>query len=307
MYDFDILIDTTADLDEAFQTKYDIKVLPAHLVIDGKDTLSFLKWERMSREDFYTQLKADPARFSTAPPSVGEMAAAIEEIVAQGRGVLYPTISSGISGTYNFAVQAKAAVLEKHPDARVEIVDTLRFGPAIGLIAVNAAIMRADGKGIGEVAENIESTKNRYHQAGWLDDLSFVAKQGRLTHSKAFFGKLVGIKPIGEFDYNGLTTVIGKIKGEKAAFDALMNYIEKTIENPQNQIVFIAQSNRLKQAEKYKAMIEERFHPKEVCIKDVFPSCGTNVGPGLMAAYYIGAPISRDLSFERGILEAFNG
>ena len=50
-------------------------------------------------------------------------------------------------------------------------------------------------------------------------------------------------------------------------------------------------------------MIEERFHPREVVINDVFPACGINIGPGLMAAYYIGKPISADLSEERAIIE----
>ena len=50
-------------------------------------------------------------------------------------------------------------------------------------------------------------------------------------------------------------------------------------------------------------LIQERFHPKEIFINDVFPSCGINIGPGLMAAYYMGKPISRDLSEEKAIIE----
>ena len=67
--------------------------------------------------------------------------------------------------------------------------------------------------------------------------------------------------------------------------------------------MFIAQTDRRKQAEQFKELIEERFHPAEIWIKDVYPSCGTNIGPGLMAAYYIGKPISKDLSFERSVME----
>jgi hypothetical protein len=49
-------------------------------------------------------------------------------------------------------------------------------------------------------------------------------------------------------------------------------------------------------------MIEERIHPKEVRIIDVFPGSGINVGPGLMAAYYTGKRISKDLSVERELV-----
>ena len=99
--------------------------------------------------------------------------------------------------------------------------------------------------------------------------------------------------------------MLGKAKGSKKAYSALLSYIEGTIENPEEQIIFIAQTNRLPQAEEYKKMIEEKFHPKAVYIKDVFPSCGINIGPGLMAAYYVGKPISKDLSFERELLNKY--
>ena len=75
------------------------------------------------------------------------------------------------------------------------------------------------------------------------------------------------------------------------------------MEAPEEQVVFVATTNRQKAAEKYKAMIEEKFHPKAVEIKDVYPSCGANVGPGLMAAYYVGKPISKDLETERNIIK----
>ena len=266
---------------------------------------AFVEWEKISKEEFYAALKKDPDGFSTAPPNSREFADAMEEVVRDGTPLLVMTISSGISGAYGFAVTARDSVLEKYPDAEISVVDTLRFGPGFGLMAVYAAMLREEGKTLSEVREYLEVNKNRFHQAGWLDDLTFVAKKGRLTHAKAFFGTLAGVKPIGEFDYNGLTTVIGKAKGTKAAYAALLDYIEKTVEDPEGQIFFIAQTNRMPQAEEYRRLIEERFHPKAVYINDVFPSCGINIGPGLMAAYYVGRPISSDLSEEKEIIENF--
>ena len=204
----------------------------------------------------------------------------------------------------NFAQSGAKIVLEKYPDAKIVMVDSLRFGPGFGLMCCCAGALQQEGKSLEEVVEWLEENKGRFHQAGWLDDLSFVAKKGRLTHAKAFFGTLAGVKPIGEFDYNGMTTVIGKASGAKAAYAALLTYIEKTIENAEEQVIFIAQTDRMKQAVIFKQMIEERFHPRDVRIMDVHVSCGVNVGPGLMAAYYIGKPISKDLAEEKAIIEA---
>lgn len=304
MKSFVILADATCDLSEEFQREYDIGVIPGHIELpDGTEIPAFLKWEKYSREDFYASLKKNPNGYSTSPANVAEFSAAMEPYAAENVGVLLLTISSGISGAFNFASQAREELLRKYPSAEIRIVDSMRFGPGFGLMAVWASMLRAQGKTLAETAQWLEDNKNRFHQAGWLDDLSFVAKKGRITQPKAFFGTLAGVKPIGEFDYNGLTTVLGKVKGAKTAYSVLLGYMEATIENPEEQIIFIAQTNRLPQAMEYKKMIEEKFHPKAVFVNDVFPSCGINIGPGLMAAYYMGKPISRDLSEERALFD----
>ena len=304
MKSFVILADATCDLSEEFQKEYDIGVIPGHIELpDGTEIPAFLKWEKNSREDFYAALKKNPNGYSTSPANVAEFSAAMEPYAAENVGVLLLTISSGISGAFNFASQAREELLRKYPSAEIRIVDSMRFGPGFGLMAVYASMLRSQGKTLAETAQWLEDNKNRFHQAGWLDDLSFVAKKGRITQPKAFFGTLAGVKPIGEFDYNGLTTVLGKVKGAKTAYSVLLGYMEATIENPEEQIIFIAQTNRLPQAVEYKKMIEEKFHPKAVFVNDVFPSCGINIGPGLMAAYYMGKPISRDLSEERALFD----
>ncbi|MBQ9680131.1 MAG: DegV family protein [Ruminococcus sp.] len=306
MSEFILMADAGCDLSAEFQEKYDIKVINGHLVLPGKgDVPTFMKWEDVSREQFYTELKKNPNDYATAPPNITEYENAFESYVKDGKDVICVTISSAISGALGFATTARKNILEKYPNAKITLVDSMRFGPGFGLMLVHASILRSDGKSFEEVAEYLEQNKNRFHQAGWLDDLSFVAKKGRITHPKAFFGQLAGIKPIGEFDAGGLTTVLGKAKGAKAAYAVLLKYIEATIENPEDQYIFIAQTSRFPQAEQYKKMIEEKFHPKAVYINDVFPFCGINIGPGLMAAYYMGKPISEDLSEERALIEKF--
>ena len=309
MKPFVIIADGTCDLREEFRKQYEIEIIPGHIKLpDGSEIEAYLDWKTVSRDEFYADLKKNPNGYSTSPANVAQFAARFEELCEKGEDqILVMTISSGISGAFNFAQKAREETLEKYPEAKIICIDSLRFGPGFGLMAIWASLLRSEGKTLEETAAWLEENKNRFHQAGWLDDLSFVAKKGRITHPKAFFGTLAGVKPIGEFDYNGLTTVLGKVKGAKNAYPVLLSYIEETIENPKDQIIFIAQTNRLTQAEEYKKMIEEKFHPKAVYINDVFPSCGINIGPGLMAAYYVGRPISKDLSEERAILEKHIG
>ncbi len=306
---FVILPDVTCDLNKDIRQEFDLEVIVGHVKYpNGKDEPAPMDWAECSylseptAEAFYSALKKDPAGFTTAPANVYEYYNAFEGYVKEGYGILSMSISAGMSGTYNFTMQARDMILEKYPEAEIRCFDSRRFGPGFGLMAIRAALLRKEGKTLDEVADFLEENKTRFHQMGWLDDLYFVCKKGRISQPKAFFGKLIGVKPLGEFDSAGMTSVIGKAKGEKSGYRAILEYIDKTIEDPEDQVMIIANTARKSQAQMLKSMIEERFHPKAIYVSDVYPSCGINIGPGLVAAYYFGKPISEDLSEEKELM-----
>ena len=293
-----IICDVTCDLNKELRDKYDIKYVKGHMTgPDGKERITVLNWNEISHDEFYNDLKKNPNGYSTSPASPDEFKEVFERYLIEGYDILSISISTALSGTYNFSLQAKEMLKDSYPDRKIICINSLRYSTGFGLLAVRASMLRAEGKDIDEVAAWVEENKNHCHQAGFLD-----AAKGRLSKSKAFMGKLIGIKPMGEFDYNGLTTIIGKAKGDKASIDAIIKYMEKTIINPEDQIIFIASTNRLKQATALKARIEETFKPKEVIITDVFPADGINIGPGLMSAYYFGTKISEGLEKEKEIM-----
>lgn len=310
MKSFEIVCDVTCDLNEELQERFDIRVMDGYITgPDGKETVSSCHWDSEEQAvAFYNDLKKNPKGYTSAPASPDEVAEYFNKIIEAGQNnILMLTISSGLSGTNAFANKAKEITLEKHPEANIKIVDSLRYSTAFGLIAAKASELREAGKCLEEVYAWVEENKNCYHQMGWLDDLSFLAKKGRLNNFKAFMGTLVGIKPMGDFNQNGLTTVIGKAKGASKAYEAILQYIEKTIVEPENQIIFIAQTNRKSFALDFVKMVEERFHPKEIILTNVHRSTGINVGPGLMAAYYYGKPISEGCREEEAICKEILG
>ena len=303
MSKFIIICDVTCDLNKELRERFNIEYVKGHMTgPDGKERVTVLNWNEMSHDEFYNDLKKNPNGYSTSPASPDEFKVVFEKYLVEGYDILSISISTALSGTYNFSLQAKEMLKEEYPDRKIICINSLRYSTGFGLLAVRASILRSEGKSIDEVAAWVEENKNCCHQAGFLDDLSFVAAKGRLSKSKAFMGKLIGIKPMGEFDYNGLTTIIGKAKGDKASIDAIIKYMEKTIIEPEKQIIFIASTNRMKQALALKARIKETFKPSEVIITDVYPADGINIGPGLMSAYYFGTKISEGLEKEKAIM-----
>jgi len=308
MKDFKIVSDTTCDLSKEVLNDFNIEMIKAHFMDkDGVDKYSFTDWSECdyyaSSNDFYKALKANPSAFASSAPNIEEIKNFMIDIIKDGTGCLAIAMSGAMSGSYNNYLNAKKEVLKEYPDAHIEVFDSLRFGAGLGLMLVWASILRSEGKSLDEVVAFLKENRDCFHQMGWLDDLSFVAKKGRITHAKAFFGTLIGIKPLGDFDQNGMTTVLGKAKGEKAAYEAIIEYIKQTVVDPENQIMFVSHSNREKCALILKDMVEKEFKPKKLYFIETGPSCGINVGPGLNAVYYYGAKASKDLVQEKELME----
>ena len=130
----------------------------------------------------------------------------------------------------------------------------------------------------------------------------FLCKTGRVSNFKAFFGSLMGINPMADFNRKGLSQVLGKFKGKQKAFDAVIEYMRGTIINPQEQIIFVAHSDREQAAQTLAQRIREEFSPKEIIINHVGLACGASIGPGLCAAFYQGKEISEDMVEELALM-----
>lgn len=306
MADFVIIPDSSSDLTKELRERFDIPDYISGLVYfpDGRSEPSDLDWEKYDPTQFYESMSDKKTIYKTACPPTGDIISVYEKYLSQGKDILAITLSSALSGTYQICEMVKKELLQKYPERKIICVDSLRYSSAISLLVIMAAHKRDSGATLEETAEFIEQNKHRVHQMGPMDDLFFLVKTGRISNFKAFFGTLVGINPMADFNRKGLSEVLGKFKGKKAAFDATVTYMHKTIENAQDQIIFIAHSNRSQAAQLLAERVKEEFSPKEIIIKSVGMSCGASIGPGLCVAFYLGSEISEDMIREKEIMSS---
>lgn len=304
MSEFVIIPDTSCDLVKPLRERFGIDDYISGIVYlpDGTCISADLDWERFNPKDFFESMKDKKVSYRTACAPTGEIMAIYEKHLKAGKDILSITLSSALSGTYQTCELVKNQLLEKYPERKIICIDSMRYSTALSMLVIEAAIKRSEGYTLEETAEYIENNKHKLHQCGPMDDLFFLCKTGRISNFKAFFGTLVGINPVADFNRKGLSEVLGKFKGKKLAFDAVVKYMRKTIVDPENQIIFIAHSNREAAAELLKEMIMKEFNPKEIIINSVGMSCGVSIGPGLCAAFYWGEEISEDFSKEKEIM-----
>ena len=293
---FAILTDAGGDFTREIIEKYGIEETPMSTVVwpDGSNRPTDLYWDTMTPNEYFTLMTNKKNNFSSSIPSPQTIVDRLSALAAAGRNVVVITISSTMSGGYSAFTVGAREVMEKYPEIKIKVIDSLRYSGAIDLIAVEASLCREKGMDFDSTVKYLQDFRLRIHQCGFIDDLFFLARKGRIAKGKAFMGNMIGIKPLGDLcNETGQTQIIGKARGYKTVMKLFPEYIRRTIGDPANKSFVVTYSLREPQALEMKKMIEETFKPKNLIFVPVGQSTGCNVGPGLAAAFYAGdEPVS---------------
>ncbi len=293
---FAILTDAGGDFTREIIEKYGIEETPMSTVVwpDGSNRPTDLYWDTMTPNEYFTLMTNKKNNFSSSIPSPQTIVDRLSALAAAGRNVVVITISSTMSGGYSAFTVGAREVMEKYPEVKIKVIDSLRYSGAIDLIAVEASLCREKGMDFDSTVKYLQDFRLRIHQCGFIDDLFFLARKGRIAKGKAFMGNMIGIKPLGDLcNETGQTQIIGKARGYKTVMKLFPEYIRRTIGDSTNKSFVVTYSLREPQALEMKKMIEETFKPKNLIFVPVGQSTGCNVGPGLAAAFYAGdEPVS---------------
>ena len=292
---YEIVLESACDLDADLRKKYGVypEIIRGFVYVPGKEEFfADNDYKNFSKEEYFKIVKSKAGKVHTAFAPYNEFVRVIEPILQQGKDAIVMTISTGISGTYNGFLNWASVLLEDYPERKIAIIDTLKYSGGCGLLAIYAAMNRDKGM---KFEDNVNwCNENRYclHEAGPMDDLSFLAKNGRLSAGKAFFGGLAGVQPFADFTRDGKNAPLGTVKGDAKTNEIALQYLLKLAKDIENQIIIIGHSSREKRAQLFKEQLLKVAKPKAVEIVHVGQSCGPNIGPGLCAYFFMGSPIT---------------
>lgn len=310
MSNFAIIPDSSCDMTRDLRERFGIEDYLHGILYkqDGSQLSANLDWDELDwdiggPQEYYDSMKGHTKLYTTATPPLGHVYDVFEKYLRAGRDVLSISLSGGLSGSYSNTVKVAEDLQKKYPERKIFCIDSKRYSTALTLLVIEACKKRKEGLTAEQTAAHLLSMRDTVHQMGSMNDLFFLVKTGRITNFKALFGSMIGLNIMADFSHTGMSQVCGKIKGQKDAIEATIAYMKETIEKPEEQIIFVAHTSRPVAAQLLKQRIEETFHPAELILTTVGPSCGASVGPGLCAAFYQGKPISQDFSKETALME----
>lgn len=144
------------------------------------------------------------------------------------KNVFAITITSGLSGSYNAALNAKKACENSDKDTKIHVIDSLSTGPEMRLIIEKLREFIKSEFSFEEIVEKIDEYKKRTHLFFCLESLTNLAKNGRVSPAVAHLAGLLGIRVVGKASDVGTLEPLSKPRGEKKALLSLYQHIKDT-------------------------------------------------------------------------------
>lgn len=288
MENFEIFVDSAANLTDELIAKHSIKVIPYFCSINGTETPCYqdgVPSEEIAK-NFYEAMR-EGAETKTTLINADRIIDEVTPTMQAGKDVLLFVITTKLSGTYNQALAAKERLKEIFPERKLLVVDSFNASLGEGLLAVYAAEKRDEGKSLDEVYEWISERTPYMNSFVTVSSLKYLKRSGRVNAAKAIVGTILKINPLIWGSDKGELEVFANERGRKKAMNKMVELFKERVTDPENQHVAITHADCLEDAEHLAEMVKAAG-AKEVIITMYDLCTGAHIGPGTLALFFWG-------------------
>ena len=284
MSNYVIFTDSGCDIKPELLSEWGVPFKSLNFRFDGSE--KEYSNEDMNATEFYAKMR-EGAVAKTSAVNVDTFANAFEEILKEGKDILYIGFSSGLSTTYNSARLAAQQLGEKYPERKVITVDTLAASAGQGLILKLTLDKKNEGATLEEAAAFAEDIKFKISIWFTVDDLVYLKRGGRVSATAAFFGNMLGIKPLLHMDNEGHLIPLSKVRGRKMSIAALADKYGELATDLGSGDIFISHGDCIADAQYLADLLKTRYNANVTLITDVGTVIGAHSGPGTLALFFV--------------------
>ncbi|MDY6009402.1 MAG: DegV family protein [Bacilli bacterium] len=281
-----IVMDASADIDSKVFIEEDIRFIPMQYSLNEEMRESKgIESEELLKSFYDSQRSGELTKTTQITPY--QYINFFSKLLNEGYSILYLSLSSGLSSTYQSAMLAASELNDEHKDEKVYVVDSLGATGGIGVLLELACKYRKEGKSIEENCALLNNAKLKLHHFFMVQDLMYLKRGGRVSGATAVVGTVLGIKPILKIDENGKLVNFTKRRGNKLALEELAKLFNENYELNDSPIYIV--DGDAKELGDFLASEIKKIAPKAVVKRNMLsPIIGAHTGPGLVAVCFIG-------------------
>ena len=241
-----------------------LTVVPLTMTIAGKD---FVDDENLDINEFISSMEKNTEEGKTSCPSINEWLEALKG----SEFAIMMTITSGLSGSFSSAFQAKQIYEKDHPDSHVIVIDSRTAGPEISVILQEIRKLVNSKTRFVDLEQKISDYKTHTHLLFVLKSLHNLALNGRVNMAVAKVAKVLNIDVVGTASEEGKLEPLAKVRGIKRAFKEVLKLMSEMKYKGGNLIIDHCKNE--KDAETLKAKILALYPEAKIKIRSMRGLC----------------------------------
>ncbi|MDD5804199.1 DegV family protein [Blautia sp. HCP3S3_H10_1] len=231
-----IISDSTCDLSPELVAKYEIDILPLHILLGEEE---YEDGKNITPEQIFAWSDEHRTTPKTSAPSLAAAVELFRPYVEEGREIVCFSISGSMSTSGNVM---RLAAEELEATDRIRVVDSANLSTGIGLLVIEAAIMAQNHHTAAEIAFAMEALKLNVRASFVVDTLTYLYRGGRCNAVAAMAGGVLKLHPRIVVE-NGAMNASKKYRGKIAS--VILSYVkdmEDSLKNARPDRVFITHS-----------------------------------------------------------------
>lgn len=184
-----IIADSTCDLSQEICERYDISILPLHILLGDEE---YLDGKNITPSEIYAWSDENRTTPRTSAPSLEDAMDLLEPYARQGRQVVCFSISDDMSASGSVM---RLAAGELGAEELIHVVNSANLSTGIGLLVVEAAIMAREGADGKAIVRRMEELKPLVRASFVVDTLVYLHRGGRCSGLAALAGGALKLHP----------------------------------------------------------------------------------------------------------------
>lgn len=275
-----IVTDTASGITREFAEKFDVKVLPMTVIIDG---VAYREGIDATTEEIYEKLSVSGEGAKTSQPTIGEFIEVYEGIENDSRydAVIAIHASSDLTGTYQSSLSASQQCRKP-----VSVIDSSRGSYPLYKMIEAAIESRESDESLEALTSRIEGMVKNSQLYILPKSFNQLRKSGRVSASQSMLATLLNIQLQLEFD--GGKIVIGeKVRTKRKMSQLVLNKLDSHIKHDGVKTVAILYAGAKSLTDEWSATLRERFASVELVFQPFVPVAGVHTGHGTIAFGFI--------------------
>lgn len=262
MENIKLIIDSSSNMKS--DPDHNVEVVPLTISFGGKD---YIDDQNLNIREFLNDMNQNQVAGKTTCPSIQAWLNALEGT----EKAIIITMTSGMSGTFSSALQAKTMYEEKHPTSQIIVVDSRSAGPELTIVLHGIEKMIQGDIRFVDLEEVIAKFRMRTHLLFILQSLHNLSLNGRVSPVAAKVAGLLKTNLIGTASKEGKLEPLTKARGMKKAMRELLKYMKD--DNYHGGEVIIDHCENEKDAEIIKDKILAEYPDAQVTIRPMRGLC----------------------------------